>query len=44
MKDSEYFLLLACIAVAPQLSKFGAWVSWFIYMAAAMLFVYLERT
>ena len=44
MKDSEYFLLLGCIALAPQLSKFWAWISWFIYMSAAMLFVYLERT
>lgn len=44
MKDSEYFLLLGCIALAPQLSKFWAWVSWFIYMVAAMVFIYLERT
>ena len=44
MKDSEYFLLLGCIALAPHLSKFWAWVSWFIYMSASVFFIYLERT
>jgi hypothetical protein len=44
MKDSDYFLLMASVFLAPHLPKRWGVFMWFLYMAAFVLFVYLERT
>lgn len=42
MKDSAYFLLLACVFLAPKLPKGWASFMWVINMAAFIFFSYVE--
>jgi hypothetical protein len=44
MKDSDYFLLLACVLLAPKLSKGWALFMWAINMVAFIFFFYVEQT
>lgn len=43
MKDSEYMFLLACIALAPHMSKGWGLFTWFVNMIGFAVLFYLEK-
>jgi hypothetical protein len=43
MKDSDYCLLLATIALAPHLSKGWALFMWAVFFTGFLSAIYLER-